>query len=317
MPARVGARNEAPDRQHPMHRLMDRFDGSVVPYLFVLPAALFMVGLMIYPTIFNVQISFQEMTAGNLLSGGAEWVGLANYEAMLADPRFTTAFTNSLIFTVASMVFQIGIGLALALFYNQDFPGNLIMRPLYLVAYAVPVIVVASVFNWLLDGQYGVINWVLRSLGIIDGPIFWLNDVNTALGGVIFINIWLGIPFNLTVLLAGLKSIPRELYEAAEVDGAGRLTKFRHITLPLLRPALLAVAMLGIIFTFKMFDVVWVATKGGPAGASDVLPTLSFKLVFEQFLFGKGAAVLNVMFLFLFVLSLIYLRVLNRQELRK
>ena len=257
------------------------------------------------------------MTAVNLLSGGAEWVGLTNYQVLLSDPNFGTVVRNSLIFTVVSMVFQIGIGLALALFYSRDFPGNVLMRPLYLVAYAVPVIVVASVFNWLLDGQYGVINWALRTIGVIDRPIFWLNEVNTALGAVIFINIWLGIPFNLTVLIAGLRSIPRELYEAAEIDGAGSLAKFWHVTLPLLRPALLAVAMLGIIFTFKMFDVIWVATKGGPAGASEVLPTLAFKLVFEQFLFGKGAAVLNVMFLFLFVISLLYLRVLNRQETSK
>jgi multiple sugar transport system permease protein len=188
------------------------------------------------------------------------------------------------------------------------------MRSLYLVAYAVPVVVVGAVFRWLLDGQYGVINWVLRSIGIMHDPVFWLDSVGTALWAVIFMNIWVGIPFNMIVMLAGLRGIPDEFYEAAALDGAGPFARFRFITLPLLRPTMYAVGILGIIFTFKMFDVIWAATQGGPADATEVLPTFGFQLVFQQFQFGKGAAVLNIMFLVLFVLSLLYLRVLRRQD---
>ncbi len=188
------------------------------------------------------------------------------------------------------------------------------MRALYLIAYAVPVIVVGTVFRWLLDGRFGVINWALRSLGLYGEPIYWLEDLDTALGAVIFANVWIGVPFNMIVLLAGLKSIPQEYYEAANLDGAGPIARFRYITLPLLRPALLAVSVLGIIFTFKMFDIIWITTRGGPANASEVMPTFAFKLVFEQFQFGKGAAVLNAMFLVLFALSLVYMLAMRREE---
>jgi multiple sugar transport system permease protein len=298
---------------NPTGRYIHPFIRSAEIYMFVLPALVFMIGLMIYPILFNIDISFRQLTSSNLMSGKAAWVGWENYRVVIADQRFQQALENSIIFTVVSVVFQIGIGLGLALFYNRPFPGNTSMRSLYLIAYAVPIIVVGSVFRWLLEGQFGVINWVLTEIGVMRSPIYWLNEVNTALWSVIFINIWLGIPFNMIVLLAGLKGIPSELYEAAEIDGAGRLQRFWHLTLPLLRPAVMAVSVLGMIFTLKSFDVIWIATRGGPANASEVLPTFAFKLIFDQFLFGRGAAVLNLLFLILFALSLLYLIILRRE----
>lgn len=283
-------------------------------YLFVAPAGLFLLAFMVYPILFNVQLSFRDMKAINLLGGGAPWVGFENYAAVIGDPVFLTALKNSVVFTVFSLVFQVGIGLSLALFYSRPFPGGRAMRGLYLVAWTIPVVVTGAVFRWLLDGRFGVINWTLGSLGLIDGPIFWLTEPDRALAAVIFVNVWLGIPFNLVLLLAGLQGIPRELYEAAGVDGAGSLTRFWYITLPLLRPALFATLMLGLIYTFKVFDLIWITTGGGPVNATEVLPTLAFKLVFEQFVFGEGAAVLNIMFAALFVLSLVYLRFTRREE---
>jgi multiple sugar transport system permease protein len=300
--------------RRPGPALARRWRRALMPYLFVAPGALFLLALMVYPVLFNIQLSFQDVKAGNLLRGGADWVGLENYRTIFADPAFRSAAIHSLVFTVVSVVLQIGIGLALALFYSRPFPGNTIMRSLYLVAYAVPVIVVGTVYRWLLDGQFGLINWTLRSLHITSGPVFWLEDVDKALWAVILVNLWIGIPFNMIVLLAGLKGISQEYYEAANLDGAGAFARFRFITFPLLRPALLAVTILGVIFTFKSFDVIWVATRGGPAGATEVLPTFAYKLVFEQFLFGKGAAVLNTMFIVLFLLSLVYLFALRREE---
>jgi multiple sugar transport system permease protein len=142
----------------------------------------------------------------------------------------------------------------------------------------------------------------------------WLEDPKKALGAVILINVWLGIPFNMIVILAGLRTLPAEIYEAASLDGAGPFARFRHITVPLLRPTMLAVGILGTIFTFKMFDVVWITTRGGPANATDLLPTVAYSEVFDQFLFGPGAAILNVMFVMLFLLSLLYLLALRREE---
>jgi multiple sugar transport system permease protein len=293
-----------------------RLQRKAGPYVFVLPAVVFLLALLVYPVLFNIQISFQDLKASNLIRGGAEWVGLENYRTIFKDPLFARAVWHSVIFTVVSVVFQIGLGLALALIYDRKFLGSTFMRSLFLVAYAVPVVVVGAVFKWLLDGQYGFVNWVLRSIGLQSGPVYWLDSVDTALGSVIMMNIWIGIPFNLIVLLAGLRGIPAEYYEAAALDGAGPIRRFRYITLPLLRPTMLAVGILGIIFTFKMFDVIWASTRGGPAGSTEVLPTFGFKLVFEQFKFGQGAAVLNLMFVVLFLLSLAYLIVLRREEKR-
>jgi multiple sugar transport system permease protein len=285
-------------------------------YLFVAPAALFLLAFMIYPILFNIQMSFRDMRAINLLGPGAPFAGLENYAAVISDPQFLDAVRNSVVFTVFSLLFQVGIGLALALFYNRPFPGGRAMRSLYLVAWTIPVVVAGAIFRWLLDGRAGVINWVLNSVGVVEGPVYWLTEPNTALAAVIFINVWLGIPFNLVLLLAGLQGIPRELYEAASVDGATGLSKFRYITLPLLRPALLAALILGLIYTFKVFDLIWATTRGGPVGATEVLPTLAFRRVFEQFLFGEGAAILNLMFLALFALSLVYLWLVRREEVR-
>jgi multiple sugar transport system permease protein len=283
-------------------------------YLFILPAALFLLLFMVYPVAFNIQLSFHDLKASNLIRGSAPFVGLDNYRAAFADPIFAQAAKNTVVFTIGSLVFQMSAGLLLALFYHRDFPGSRFMRSLYFIPWAIPVVVTGAVFRWLLDGQFGVINWVLRSLNLAAGPIFWLVEPKLALGAVILTNIWLGIPLNMSLLLAGLQGIPESLYEAASVDGANALSKFRHITLPLLRPAFLAVLMLGLIYTFKVFALIWVMTRGGPVNSTQVMATLAYKLVFDQFQFGKGAAILNMLFLVLFVLSLGYLRAVQLEE---
>ena len=303
----AGRREASP----PKRRLRLRGLGN---YMFVLPAAVFLVAFMVYPILFNIQMSFRDMKAINLLGPGAPWVGFENYAAMFQNPLFVGALWNSVLFTAFSLVFQVGVGFALALFYNRPFPGNKAMRGLYLVAWTIPVVVSGAIFRWLLDGRAGVINWALDTLGVIGEPVYWLTEPDRALAAVIFINIWLGVPFNLVLLLAGLQGIPEEIYEAAAVDGATGPTKFWYVTLPLLRPALLATLVLGLIYTFKVFDVIWATTRGGPVSSTEVLPTLAYKLVFEQFTFGEGAAILNLMFVALFLFSLVYLWLVRREE---
>ncbi len=287
---------------------------SLVNYSFMLPATLFLVLFIAYPIAFNFRISFQDLRAVNLLRGDAPWVGWENYRAIFSTPLYLQAVRQTLLFTLFSVVFQLGIGLALAVFYNRPFPGSRSMRGLYLIAWTIPVVVVGIVFRWLFDGQVGVINWLLETLGLIEQNIYWLADLNFALPAVIVINIWLGIPFNMALLLAGLQGIPEELYEAAEIDGASGWAKFRSVTLPLLRPALVATLLLGLIYTFKVFDVIWVTTQGGPFNATHVISTLAFQQIFNQFLFGTGAAILNTLFAVLFVVSLLYLWNLRYEE---
>ena len=299
-------------RRRPVRRA--RLRRSVSAYLFVAPAALYLGGLLAYPIVFNVLTSFQNLTTATLAHGGAPWVGLANYAAAIADPLFLTAVMNSVVFTAASVALHLVVGLGLALFFQRGFPGSRSMRSLFLVSYAIPVVAAAEVFRWLLDGQSGLVNYLLSSVHALSGPVYWLADPSLAMPSVIAVNAWLGMPFTMVALTAGLAGIPRELHEAAEIDGAGPWQRFRRITWPLLRPSFLAVTVLGVIFTFKLFDLIWITTQGGPANATDVLPTIAYRLVFTEFQFGKGAAILNIVFLALFALSVAYVLILRRGE---
>jgi multiple sugar transport system permease protein len=282
----------------------------------VLPAILFLGGLLAYPVVINIVTSFQQLTAINLLSGDAPWVGLSNYRTALRDPMMTTAALHSVEYTGIAVVVQMAIALGLALFYSRMFPGARPMRSLYLIGYAIPVVVSAEVFRWMLDGRTGFVNWLLQSLHLQDPktPVYWLADTSTALPALIGVQVWLGVPFTMIALTAGLTVIPADLYEAARIDGAGAWHRFRYVTWPHLRPTFFTVTILTVIFCFKSFDLVWIGTQGGPAGASEVLPTLAYRLVFQQFQFGQGAAVLNLVFLVLLILSGAYLYALHREE---
>jgi multiple sugar transport system permease protein len=282
----------------------------------VLPAILFLGALLAYPVVINIVTSFQQLTAINLLSGDAPWVGLSNYRMALHDPMMTTAALHSVEYTGIAVVVQMAIALGLALFYSRMFPGARPMRSLYLIGYAIPVVVSAEVFRWMLDGRTGFVNWLLQSLHLQDPqrPVYWLADTSTALPALIGVQVWLGVPFTMIALTAGLTVIPTDLYEAARIDGAGAWHRFRYVTWPHLRPTFFTVTILTVIFCFKSFDLVWIGTQGGPAGASEVLPTLAYRLVFQQFQFGEGAAVLNLVFLVLLILSGVYLYALHREE---
>ena len=314
--SRSGATGRPAGPRGAMSRVSRSGRGRLTPYLFVLPAILYLGALLAYPVVVNVITSFQQLTAINLLSGDAAWVGLDNYRAALHDPLAVSAAEHSVAYTAAAVVVQMSLALGLALLYSRTFPGARSLRSLYLIGYAIPVVVSAQVFRWMLDGRTGFVNWVLQSLHLQDShaPVYWLADTRTALPAVIAVQVWLGVPFTMIALNAGLMVIPQDLYEAASIDGAGPLARFRYVTWPHLRPTFFTVTILTVIFCFKSFDLVWIATQGGPAGASEILPTLAYRLVFQQFQFGEGSAVLNVVFLVLLALSTVYLWALHRED---
>jgi multiple sugar transport system permease protein len=297
----------------PRRRVAPRINWT--DYLFIAPAAIFLLVTMVFPVIFNVLLSFREPNARTLL-GFENFVGLSNYAKVLAQEATRATLWNTLVFTIVSLGLQIGLGLALAVFYTKTFPGSRIMRGLYLVAWTIPTVVSGAIFKWLLE-EKGVINYLLSSLGFVDianNPLLWTSDARLALSSVILANVWLGLPFNLTLLVAALEGIPNELYEAGSLDGAVGWQRFYWLTLPMIQPALLSVTILGLIYTFKVFDLVYIITGGGPLGASEVVSTLAFRKLFGQYLYGEGAALLNLLFLLLFALSLVYVRSLNREE---
>jgi multiple sugar transport system permease protein len=284
-------------------------------YLFLLPALLFVGATMLYPVYANLRMSLYDVTVMTFLSGNAPFVGLTNYQKLASDPAFLHALALSLLFTAGSLFFQFTVGFALALFFNRPFPGNGPLRALLLLAWLLPTVVSGSLFRWMLDGDYGVLNFALLQLGLLSDGRYWLIEPGTALAGTILANVWVGIPFNMALMLAGLQGIPTVLYEAARVDGASSWQQFRSLTLPLMRPVALSVLLLGLIYTFKVFDLIYVMTKGGPVDATTTLPIFTYKLTFEFFRFGDGAAAATLLLLGLVVVALVYLWASRREEM--
>jgi multiple sugar transport system permease protein len=283
-------------------------------YLFLLPAFAYVSATMLYPVYSNLRMSLFNVDVMTFLSGQAPFVGLGNYQKLIGDPAFHQALWLSLLFTAGSLLFQFTIGFALALFFNRPFPGNGAMRALLLLAWLLPTVVSGSLFRWMLDGDYGVLNFALVQLGLLDDGRYWLIEPQTALAGTILANVWVGIPFNMALLLAGLQGISPVLYEAASVDGATGWQQFRSLTLPLMRPVAFSVLLLGLIYTFKVFDLVYVMTGGGPVDATTVLPIYTYKLTFGFFRFGDGAAAATLLLAGLLAVALLYLWVSRREE---
>ena len=206
-----------------------------------------------YPIVKNVTMSFQEYTTSTFYTGQAPWVGLSNYVSVLTSSVFSTAMLNTFLFTVGSIAGQFTIGLALAVFFKRRFPLNGVMRSLILLPWLLPMIVSSAIWKWMLDKDSGVVNQLLQAVSLPAVP--WLTSTSVALIAVIIVNIWLGIPFNMTILYSGLQDIPDELYEAASLDGAVGWKAFRYVTWPLLKPVVSVVLVLGVVYTLKVLDI--------------------------------------------------------------
>jgi multiple sugar transport system permease protein len=248
------------------------------------------------------------------VAGDAPFTGWDNVQKVLDDPTFGPAMRHTMVFTFVSIAFQYAIGLALAVFFNRHFRLSTVLRALFLIPWLLPLIVSASTWSWMFNSESGVVNYFLHFFGA--DPVGWLTSPDWALTSVIVANIWIGIPFNLVILYSGLQNIPAELYEAAALDGAGAWQQFRRITFPLLRPVSAITLLLGLVYTLKVFDLIWIMTKGGPGDASSTLATWSYQLGFGTLLpkFGPGAAVGNILILIALVFGLAYIRVQRRQE---
>ncbi|MDK8835614.1 sugar ABC transporter permease [Actinomyces urogenitalis] len=280
---------------------------ELAKWAFLTPAIAFLLLFFGYPIIKNVTMSLQEYTTKTFYTGEAPFVGVDNYIAVIRSSVFTTALLNTVLFTVGSIIGQFTIGLALAIFFKKRFPLSGVMRSLLLLPWLLPMIVSSAIWKWMLDKDSGVINQVLGLLHLDAVP--WLTSTSVALIAVIMVNIWLGIPFNMTILYSGLQDIPDELYEAAALDGAVGWKAFRNVTWPLLRPVVSVVLILGVVYTLKVLDIILGLTGGGPSNATETLATQSYKLSFANFEFGEGAALGNILVIIALVFALVYLRV--------
>lgn len=189
------------------------------------------------------------------------------------------------------------------------------MRATLMISWMLPKVVAGTLFRWILSGDFGILNQFLRGAGLISQNILWLSSSQLALWGIIIANVWIGIPFNMIILLGGLQTLSEELFEAAKIDGAGPWQVFVKITLPLLRPTIMILLILGFIYTSKVFDLVHVMTQGGPLNSTQLLPYYSYVQSFQFFNFGKGAAISGVIFVFLIVLSGLYLRETQKEDI--
>lgn len=267
------------------------------------------------PLLYNVLMSFQEVDMFSMGQLARPFVGFRNYVDLFSQPETFGILLNTAIFVLASIAGQFVLGFGLALFFGTQFPGASWLRGLFLVSWVMPGLVVGAIWNWILSGDYGVLNFLLTATGITDGNIYWRSDPSYSLWAVILANIWLGTSFNMILLSVGLSSIPRDLYEASELDGANVFQRFWTITLPMMRSTIGAVVALGLIFTLQQFDLFAAITDGGPNNSSNVAQYWAWDLSFRQYDFAKGATVSVIMIVFVMFASLVYVRS-TRHEVR-
>jgi len=294
-------------------RRRQRRRSQFTAWAFIAPLAAYLAAFYLYPLYRNLDLSLHHYTVRSFVDNNAPFSGWANYSQVLHDPTFWPAMRNTMVFTLVSILLQYAAGLALAVFFNRGFRLSGTLRALFLVPWLLPLIVSSSTWAWMLNSESGVVNYGLHLVGV--APVDWLTSPSWALTSVIIANIWIGIPFNLVILYSGLQNIPGELYEAASLDGAGTWQQFRRITFPLLRPVSAITLLLGLVYTLKVFDLIWIMTKGGPGDASSTLATWSYRFGFGSPLpqFGPGAAVGNILILIALVFGLLYIRVQRRQ----
>ena len=310
--AAVGTSSTA--QKEPLRRRRRPSAERIVQWAFLAPAVIY-IGLFFgYPIVKNVVMSFQDYTTKTFFTGEAPWVGIANYVSVIKSSLFSTTLINTGLFTIGSIVGQFVIGMALALFFKRRFPLSGVLRALLLLPWLLPLIASSAVWKWILDQDSGILNQTLLFLHVTPAAIPWLSSPNVALISVILVNIWLGIPFNATILYGGLQGIPEEQYEAAALDGATGWKAFRYVTWPNLRPVVSVVLVLGVVYTLKVLDIILGLTGGGPANATQTLATNSYQQSFVVFSFGTGAAISNILIVISLVFTVVYLR-LNRRAI--
>jgi multiple sugar transport system permease protein len=281
-----------------------------VGYLFVAPLVVLVLALVAYPLGSAVYVSLTEKYVGY----PARFVGWKNYAELSRDPVFHKVVWNSALFTIVSVAVKLLIGLVMALALQRALAARRLVRGILLLPWVVPTVITALAWHWMFDALHGFINVTLQSLGLMGAPIPWLGQPTTAMLAVITVNIWRGFPFFGVSLLAGLQAVPRDLYEAAAVDGASPLQRFRHVTLPGLRPVILVTTLISTIFTLNDFNIVYVMTRGGPGIATHVLATYTYEVGFQALRWGKAVAVSMYLMPLVAVMIVILARHLTREE---
>ena len=283
------------------------------PYGFISPTVLLLLLLMVIPVFLVIRYSFMDNV---IVNQNPLFVGLENYRTMIADERFIIAVKNTAFFTIVSVIAHLIIGLSFATLLNSELLSKTtrtIYRMIYILPWLFTVAIIAILWRMILN-PLGVLNYIIMSLGISQNQTEWLSSESTALFAVTFINIWAGCPFYMISLLAGLQGIPKDLHEAALVDGATGLQKFWNVTLPHLKPLIISMSILDLIWTSQQFALIWMTTGGGPLTSTEMLGTYTYKLAFSQYEFSQASTSAVFLFLISMGLALVYNRTQRARE---
>lgn len=285
---------------------------NLIGYLSIAPAILLIGGVGIIPILITFTYSFQYRVLTDPLN--IHYVGLDNYIKLLTDPSFWEVFKNTAVFAILSMTVELFVGLTAALFMNSAKRYVGIIRTIILIPWAIPGIIIAYMFSFMFNDQLSVINVIIEGLGLIDNPITFLANKHWAMFVVVVADTWKQFPYIALMLLAGLQTIPKELYESASVDGAGTIQQFFKITLPNLKGIILIVLLFRTMGAIRIFDIIYGITGGGPANSTATLLYKAYKYIFGDMNFGLGSAMSTIITLLIMILSFVYIRTLKTED---
>jgi len=272
------------------------------------PATVYILAIVAYPLVDTFLLSFTNAS----LKPQSDWIGWANYQRIFTAGNLTEVIIRTFIWTFFSVSIKMIIGTCGAVLLNAALPGQTLFRILTMPPWVVPMAIGIFMWGWMYNGQFGMISGILQNVGLLDRPLAWLAYGGTAFGATILTDVWIGVPLVTLYLLAAIQSIPKDLYEAAWTDGAGRFYRFRRITLPLIVPALVTMSMLSLIATFNSFDIIWILTQGGPNGQTTTMIIDTYKTAIGSYKYGEGAARAVMICLFLSVFCFFYFRVISK-----
>lgn len=283
-----------------------------LPVWLLLPVGLILALILIWPIVQGVALSFYNTRILNY--GEGRFIGLLNYRFLFQDEYFWNSLRVTTVYGIASMSCTYALGLGFALLLNREIPFRGFIRTIFILPWAIPEVVAVLIFVWMLDPQFGVINYILVTIGLIEEPLGWLTQSHLAMPALVLLTAWQQFPLAMLIILAGLQTIPKEHYEAAMIDGAGPIQRFFHVTLPGLRAVNVILILLLILNSFRRVTMIYAMTRGGPARSTETLSILTYNTAFEYQKIGYAAAVGTMLLLILLAFSLIYFRAIMKNR---
>jgi multiple sugar transport system permease protein len=280
----------------------------VLGLLLIAPLILWIGGTILYPLLSAIRLSFLDV---GIIGTGGKFIGLDNYRFVLASRSFWSAMGRSLIWVVGNALVQTVVAMLVALILRQRFRGRGVARVWVILSWIVPTVVVVIIWRWMLGTSGGIVNYLLTALGIILAPIGFFARANSAFAATILINSWRWFPLMAVIVLAGMQSIPEELYEAAAVDGASPWRRFLNITLPSLQPVLFVLGLIGTLWSINVFDIIWLLTAGGPAGGSTTAPVFIYDMAFKGYRLSRASAASVILGLILLAFVALFIRFMS------